>query len=445
MAYRKIYVQGRCYLCYQDDLLRVRLDRIQSEFIRPASEYNRYLFELYLTYLRRHRMSYDHLKPTTGLVKYLEQTPVQPFRSWHDIYRLARSHPLTRAPGKSVHDNGCAWMKIGYMLQEMGVLGPRSDEHQHRIDTLLEDMDSRTAEQVIAFAEILKKSGRTDASVNRYISILRSLSYWLSQLDPPQTLALANQPSIECYLEFMRATGTYATVAVTFRRFAAFYSWAKRNKLILLDPTQNIHLSRVAEKLVICSKTQFDQLNAFVRDPNANGEQALAITLILFFGFTTSDLASASVEIPPDGRDKIRVILARKPRSRGRRYYNREQTLRIPQSPAWLKDLSERFCEHWRARYTRTQPKASFPRTPLFLDPQFQHNRNLSNDYIRTLVKSATLSATGSAILPRVLRQTCGHIMTRGDDASALSHLGWSPQFAFHYTWLPRTQFQSKV
>lgn len=89
-TYRKLYVLGRCYLCYQDDLLRPRLDRIQTEFATPASKYNLYLFELYLTYLRRHRMSYDHLKPTTGLVKVLGQTPIQPILSWNDIYRLSR-------------------------------------------------------------------------------------------------------------------------------------------------------------------------------------------------------------------------------------------------------------------------------------------------------------------------------------------------------------------
>lgn len=112
MAYRKIYVQGRCYLCYQDDLLRVRLDRIQAGFVAPASSYNQYLFELYLTYLRRHRMSYDHLKPTIGLTKILSQSPVHPILRWNDVYRLSRRYPLTRSPGKSVHDNGCAWTKM---------------------------------------------------------------------------------------------------------------------------------------------------------------------------------------------------------------------------------------------------------------------------------------------------------------------------------------------
>ncbi len=441
MAYRKIYIQGRCYLCYQDDLVRTRLNQIQAQFAHPVSEYNQYLFDLYLIYLRRYRMSYDHLKPTLGLMQYLAQTPIHPIRRWSDIYTLSRAHPLTRSPGKPIHDNGCAWMKIGYMLQELDVLGPRPDEYQHRVATLLQDMTSSTAEQVMVFAKLLKKSGRTDASVNHYITDLKSLSHWLSELDPPETLTLAQMPSLECYLDQMRKMRTYSSLVVTFRRIAAFYRFAKRARLILQNPTQNIRLSRAAEKLVIISKTQFDQLHAFLRDPLANAPQAMAVTLILFFGFTTADLAGASVDCDPQTRDRLKIILARRPRSRGRRHYNREQELTLPSDPPWIKDLSKRFIDNWQTAFAKLKPKVSFPRTPLFLDPQLQYNRNMSDDYIRTLIKAATVGATGTSIPPRILRQTCGCIMTRGDDASALGHLGWSPQFAFHYTWLPKIQF----
>lgn len=443
LAYRKIYVRGLCYGCYQDDLVRGRLAAIEEEFRHPASSYNRHIFVLYLTYLRRYRMSYDHLKPTLSLLRYLERHPVNPIRRWTEVYRLSRTYPLTRSPGKAVHDNGCAWMKIGYMLQELGVLGPRADEQQHRIDMLLEDMDSETARHATGFSRALKKSGRTDTSINRYLAVLRSLSHWLSELDPPETLFLANAPSIECYFEQMGKISSYSAMTTTFRRIAGFYRWARSAHLILQDPTRGIRLSRAAEKLVICSKTQFDQLNAFLRDADADVEQTMAVTLILFFGFTTTDLVSASLNFTPDD-EALEIILARKPRSRGRRYYNRKQLLSLPRDPRWLDDLAVRFRAHWRSRFDRIQPKTSFPKTPLFLDPQHSHNRNLSDEYVRKLVKTATASATGIAIPPRVLRQTCGHIMTRGCDGSTLATLGWSQQFAFHYTWLPRVQFQAK-
>ena len=439
-AYRKIYVRGYCYLCYQDERVGLHLRQVESEFVKPASQYNQDLFALYMTYLRRYRMSYDHLRPTKSLIQYLEQHPITPIRCWNDIYSLSHLLPLTRAPEKAVHDNGCVWMKIGYMLQELGVLGVKGDEFQHRLAAQLEHFDSQTTAHVRQFSVRLKKSGRADASVNRAIGALQALSDWLSHLAPPETLLLAHSMSIECYFEFMQKTHSYETVVVAFRRLAAFYRWAKQTKLTLLDPTENIRISRAAQKLVITSKTQFEQLRTFLRDPDCSAPQAMALTLILFFGFTTADLAGATIDLGATTDGPLRIILTRKPRSRGRRYYNREQVLTLPSDPPWLKRLVRRFRTHWQDAYAKVKPKISFPKTPLFLDPQFQHNRNLSDEYIRALIKKATLHATGSSITPRVLRQTCGHIMTRGDDASALSHLGWSPQFAFHYTWLPRIQ-----
>jgi len=443
LAYRKLYVSGRCYLCYQDDLIRRRLSTIQLR--NPACEYNQYLFDLYLSYLKRHRMSYDHLKPTLGLIRYLEQTPLTPIHSWSDIYKLSKSKPLTRSPGKDVHDNGCAWMKIGYMLLELGVLGSRSDEYKHRIDVLLEDFNSETAERISTFARLLKKSGRTEGSIFNSISELRSLNHWLSELDPPETLLLAGVSSLECYFDIICGMRSYSSVVVVLRRIRAFYHFAQQSYWILQDPTQNICPSRASQKLVICSKTQFEQLNVFLRNPNSNPEQALLIILILFYGFTTADLSGSSLDRAPKTQGQIKIILPRRPRSRGRRYYNREQILELPLDPPWLKNLTERFCERWRAHFAKIKPRTTFPRSPLFLDSKFLHNRNVSCDHIRSLIKKATAYATGTEISPRVLRQTCGHVMTRGDDASVLGHLGWSPQFAFHYTWLPRVLFQPKI
>lgn len=258
LAYRKIYVSGRCYGCYQDDLVRIRLEKIESRFVNPASLYNQHLFGLYLTYVRRYRMSYDHVRPTRLLAEYLTQTPLRPIRSWNAVIQLSRAHPLTRSPGRPAHDNGCAWTKIGYMLQELGVLGPKSGESQNQIQSRLEDLDSKTAALVTDFSQQLKKSGRTDLTLLRHLSLLRTFSHWLAALDPPETLLLANQMSIECYLEFMTRAYSQAYVVTSFRRLAAFYRWAKRQNLILQDPTQEIRLSRPTEKILICSKTQFE-------------------------------------------------------------------------------------------------------------------------------------------------------------------------------------------
>lgn len=441
LAYRKLFVSGLCYMCYQDARVKIHLDQIIQNFINPASEYNSHLFQLFTTYTRRYRMTYSHLKTTQRLSSILKKSPISTIQSWGQIYQLAKKYPLkSRMRGNRDRDNGCAWIQIGYMLQELGVLGIRSDEYQHRIPKLIENMDPETSKQVLLFLNDFKRKGCTDSTLHRYLCNLSSLHHWLSELNPPETLWLANSLSLECYFDLLRKCHSYRNCVVVFRIIVAFYRWAKRKKLILIDPAEKIQFSRATERLLICSKTEFDQLFSFVKARDSDPEQALAVLLVTFFGLTPRDLAQASLD-PLDSR--IIIILERKPRSRGRRYYNREQTLTLPTQPAWLLQLQVRFLKLWQTRYSKILLKSSFPRTPLFLDPHCKSNRNLSSDSIQLLIARATSTATGVPIPSRVLKQTCGHIHLRGNDVSLLSQLGWSPQFAFHYTWLPREQYSS--
>ena len=78
---------------------------------------------------------------------------------------------------------------------------------------------------------------------------------------------------------------------------------------------------------------------------------------------------------------------------------------------------------------------------PLILFQDYRANRPLSDETIRKRVQNATHAATGVEIPSSILRQTCGHIYSTRNDASLLSRLGWSPEFAFQYTWLPRQYF----
>ena len=285
-AYRRLFVSGRCYNCYQDDLVKKYLDEIAANF-KPASEYNNDLFNLSMNYTRRYRMTYSSLKPIRLFSKILTQYPIDPIRSWQQIYQIRKQYPLMTKPrGKSRKANGCLWHQVGYMLQELGVLGPRSDEFEHRIPRLIEDMDPETSERVIQFLKNLKSTGRTEATLNRFLSVLQIFNQWLSQLDPPETLWVANLKTIECYLDLMIRTLSYTHVTTTFRRLSGFYRWAKIKKFVLLDPTLGIQLSRPAQKILICSKTQYDQLIAFVKSEESNSVQALIILLCLFYGLT---------------------------------------------------------------------------------------------------------------------------------------------------------------
>jgi hypothetical protein len=142
----------------------------------------------------------------------------------------------------------------------------------------------------------------------------------------------------------------------------------------------------------------------------------------------------ATVDIATPGR--LKIIIHESPRSSGNRYYNRKQILELPENPEWLRSLQRRFIETWQLHYAKT--KRSYPCPRLVLPRHHHYTRQLSPTTLLDRIYGATLAATGRKIPPKVLRQTCGHLHTRNGDGSVLTKLGWSPNFAFHYTWLPR-------
>ena len=154
---------------------------------------------------------------------------------------------------------------------------------------------------------------------------------------------------------------------------------------------------------------------------------------MLFFGFTLEDITYAAVEIQSDG---LCIVLRTKPRTKGRRFYHRDQVLKLPSNAKWFMELQKRFYASWLKLHSKT--KKTYPHPSLVLPKHAHYNRPLSKNLIRERIYAATTYATGTLISPRILRQTCGHLYSQNQDASILSRMGWSPQFAFHYTWLPR-------
>ena len=153
----------------------------------------------------------------------------------------------------------------------------------------------------------------------------------------------------------------------------------------------------------------------------------------MFYGFKTEDLLHGTID--PDG-EVLAISLRRRRRTCGRHYHNRNQILRLPQKPRWFADLQDRFLDGWQSAYART--KATFPAKRLLLRRNGHSPRPLSEQIVLRRVYEATDAAIGRRVPPNVLRQTCGHLHTKNGDASLLTILGWSPQFSFQYTWLPR-------
>lgn len=434
---RKIYVDELCYLCYQDRQVRTALLNSEQELL-PTGDYERYLFHLYLAYIRRYWLKYAHLNQARRLSKIFSTHRIALVLSWMNIYEVAKKHPL---PHRSPSPKGCAWIKIGYMLQELGVLPPRTEEVGRHLESFRALLHPKNWARIELFLSCLRKLGNTESSLTRYLDVFKNLEQYLvlSVHGEPDLLTL-NEDQMKRYLVHLHQSKKVSSAYYlrgTRDRLSRFYRFCKDQKWIILNPCENIKLSRELGKLTICSPEQIREIERFIKSPASPPESALIICLILFFGFTIEDLAFATMEIKDS--DFLVIALRRKARSRGRHYYNRDQTLELPTHSKWFLGLQKRYYQAWSVHYSRV--KRTYPHYPLILFRDNRANRPLSAERIRLRVQEATQAATGIVIPASVLRQTCGHLHSSRHDASLLSRLGWSPQFAFNYTWLPRTYF----
>lgn len=434
---RKLYVDGLCSMCYEDRQVRVGLLEVERNFFSSCS-YNQYLWSLYLIYIRRYQLKYFHLKQSRNLGQILSQEDIPVFHSWVDIKTISSRYPLTH---RLTSSKGCAWLKIGFMLQELGVLPPRGDELGFQIQNLLKSFDQKTRTQLIEpYLNVLTRTGRTASSLAYHLLTLRNLDRWVKSRSPNSGLIELNSVGMESYLDWLTESSSTSSpkhIRDVLSLSHRFYRWCIQEKKVLLNPCGSIQVSREASRLVVCSPEQIHKLETFMRNSASSPSQALLISLVLFFGLTAEDLAFAQLDLTQGVG--LGIILRRKARSYGRHYYNRPQILQLPSNPTWYFNLQKRFYASWQIHYARV--KTTYPHHSLFLPKNGRSNRPLSTHCIGTRMKQATLAATGQAIPIRVLRQTCGSLHTQNQDASLLTRLGWSPQYAFHYTWLPRSYF----
>jgi hypothetical protein len=428
---RKIYVDSLCYVCYEDRQVR----NLLADLPTPSSPYPQLIFDLYLTYIRRYNLKYHHLRQAKKLCAILESDPPQPFKSWFQVYQYDEKYPLPHKPGNK---KGHAILKIGFMLEELGVLAPREDELGRQLENLLTAFTVKERECLELLLESLKTRRREQGTLHHCLMVLKNFKLWLGA---DTDLLTINQQTIERYLQSLREQNkNLVFIRSTFCALNQTYRFWKFQKIILVNPCQKVKTSRPSIKLSVVSDEQTKQLIDFIKRQDSDPESALILTLVLFYAFRSVDLAHAHVLFQ---NDSFSIILRRKPTSYGRRFYNREQCLILPQTPSWFLNLQKKFLAEWQERYAKT--KKTYPHKPLLLPYHHNYNRPLSTTKVRERIKLATIAATGHYIQARILRQTCGHLYSKNGDASILSRLGWSPQFAFCYTWAPRTYFSPKV
>jgi len=430
---RKLCVDNLCYVCYQDRQVRAQLDQIETNFI-PITQYNRHIFDLYLVYIRRYGLQYFHLKQARKLKSLLEEQACPIFKTWLQIYKWSEKWPLPHKKGRA---SGDATIKIACILQELGVLPPKSEELGRQKLNLIKAFTKNEQKWINPFICYLEKTNRASDTVLKYLVSIRDFNIWLKSSFPEANIILANVTMIQNYLDHcLQAERKTRYIRDVYNVLNSFYRWARFEHLILMNPCEPIQVRREAQRLQVCSEEDLEKLYAFIKSPESCPEQAMLLALILFYGLKIEDFRFAKVEI---FSDQMTCILRRKDLTKGKTYYNRKEYLRLPSKPKWFLNLQRRYYVKWQRHYQKV--KKNYPQYWLLLPYHLHYNRPLGQDCVRIRINKASIAATGVAIHPKVLRQTCGHIYSRNQDASILATLGWSPQFAFHYTWLPRQYF----
>ena len=150
-----------------------------------------------------------------------------------------KGHPLPNTPRKK---NGNAFIKIGYMLQELGVLPPKVDEMGRQIETLFASFDEQELKWIGPFFKALEKSNRALSTLRNYLMTLRDFNIWLQEKG---ALLSVNHILIERYLDSLFENGfKLKYVRDTRGCLNKIYDWCCLERLILSNPCEKVKVQR---------------------------------------------------------------------------------------------------------------------------------------------------------------------------------------------------------
>jgi len=275
---RKIYVRRLCYTCFENEKTREKLADVEDDFITPY-EYSGYLFTLYLQYTRRFNVHYFHVKQAKALATLLSQTQIEPILSWMQIYELEKKHPIAHREGKKAF-KGHAFFKIGYMLQELGVLLPRHDEQGRQLQKLLSVFDEKNIALVNSFVSYLHSSNQSESTIIDYLAKLRGLYQWLRERFPNASLLEVNESTFEKYIStaLERNPNPHYLWGIRFQ-LGRFYRFLHSKRLILTNPCSSITLSRPHSKLCVVNEGDYKRLFAFIQNSATVPESAMLLSV----------------------------------------------------------------------------------------------------------------------------------------------------------------------
>lgn len=429
---KKLQTKTLCTWCYERTLAGTRIETTCKTF-KPASEYNNYLFENFIRYIKRYALRSKSAQQTEAMARLLGSTPLEPIKGWSDIYALKQHHP-PELPRKSLVKDGHPYHKLGYMLEELGVISPRAEMLDRRIKTQLERFAPQDRQAVEKFISWVQNQKCKTKNIVENLRPLACLDEWARKRK--KTLFNIEPKDYTDYVAELRTQFRSQTSATQAHyRIARFYRWLVAEKQLAKSPAQNLKMPLHPKRHIVCSAEDLKKLSRFIRNQSSDPEQAFVLALVLTWGLTYDELLFAQLDLT-GGR--LSIVLRAKELTYQKRTV-RPQVIALPPSPKWFKQLSERYLVHWQRHYKLV--KRTTARQPLLVTHNHQYNRPVSREWLRKRILKATTQATGKAIPATVLRKTCASLYVKHNDASMLRALGWSKTAAFTYVWTPKVIF----
>lgn len=390
---------------------------------RFRGQYKQNLWNLYLQYINRYVIKKHHQEVSLLFATYLNENQTLTIQNWKQVNDLSINFSLF--VGKEFK-GGCPFEKVAKMMQELGVLPPRDEDYTVYYHNAISRIDPDFRDITQSYFDSLLKSKRTLRTCCSLCNLFLKLQHWSSSKDLSLNPLLLSRAEI---IEFIEENNSVETIS----SLSKFFRWAKDRGHINGNPLNDYKLPKNHKELLICSDEQINQLFKYVKSKKSDPERALIIALILYWGLTARELRFSTIEIS-DGL--INIQLFRGSLSYRNKQHRREQILKLPGSPKWLKDLQSRFIDQWAPKYGLI--KKSFPKQLLLFSNNLKSNRPIGDEALRIRIYKATQEATGGFIPLSVIRRTSGHIYSMRGEASILTTLGWSRDYATDFIWRQR-------
>ncbi len=416
-----------CTLCHLAQKVIPWIENAR-DILKNSSTYNQYLFDLHFEYVKRYRITSASLVDAKKLAYFLSETKVEPLLHWKDIRALSEKFQFFHNKNFKIY-RGCPFVKIGHRLSELGVIPFIMQDDVSYLHRAIKKLPEDIRPVILKYSESLLKRRRKHITAVTAAHGIRTFYHWLQTAGFEKGLFSVTQKQALNYLENFK-NSRFENKRATLNQF---YKWSEDQGLIEKNPFEKIKPFNPPLELPICSKEEFKKLTQFIKNPKTASNEAFALMLILFWGFSRQELLYSTYQIK---NDFLEILVYQRTPSFGRLEPSRAKILKLPQKPIWVKELQKRFVIDWKIQFSQLKNPA--PLKSLFLLPSVLHSRPMTPCSLQRMIDKSTCAATGKSIPMRIVRMTAGHVHTYYSDASLLRELGWSRSQSFKYSWMPR-------